>query len=207
MPDASVRVVNVVDLTVLFPRHGASRTGLSSEEFVRLFTADSDVVFAFHGYARALHQILHGRPSPGRFHVHGFWEQGTTTTPFDMVVLNEMSRYHLADARGASRSRASLPGAGALLDHCQEMLDRHHDYVREHLDDMPEIRDWTWTDQLIRRSASRGVLLESERLAQLREARRKQPQQREREHELRDAAEALVDHRVDAHREHRSPDR
>ncbi len=144
MPEASVRVVNVVDLTALFPRH-VHPHGLSSEEFVRLFTADSDVVFAFHGYARALHQILHGRPSPGRFHVHGFWEQGTTTTPFDMVVLNDLSRYHLA-THAVHRARGVMPGAGALLDHCQEMLTRHHDYVREHLEDMPEIRDWSWTE-------------------------------------------------------------
>ncbi len=77
--------------------------------------------------------------------MHGFQEQGTTTTPFDMVVLNEMSRYHLA-AHAVHRSRSPLAGAGALLDHCHDMLTRHHDYVREHLEDMPEIRDWAWTE-------------------------------------------------------------
>jgi xylulose-5-phosphate/fructose-6-phosphate phosphoketolase len=117
---------------------------LSPQDFVELFTADGDVTFAFHGYARAMHQILHGRSSPGRFHVHGFWEQGTTTTPFDMVVLNEMSRYHLA-ASAVQRSRSFAPGVPALLEHCQEMLARHHEYVREHLDDMPEVRDWVWS--------------------------------------------------------------
>ena len=106
-PDLKVRVVNVVDLTVLFPRK-VHPHGLSPQDFVELFTADGDVTFAFHGYARAMHQILHGRSSPGRFHVHGFWEQGTTTTPFDMVVLNEVSRYHLARSR-----RASHPGLRA----------------------------------------------------------------------------------------------
>ena len=69
--------------------------GFTDETFGRLFTPSTDVVFAFHGYPRAIHQLLHGRPQPGRFHVRGFTEQGTTTTPFDMVVLNRMSRYHL----------------------------------------------------------------------------------------------------------------
>jgi xylulose-5-phosphate/fructose-6-phosphate phosphoketolase len=142
-PDLKVRVVNVVDLTVLFPKKTHPH-GLEGDAFVRLFTADTDVVFAFHGYAREVHQILHGRPSPARFHVHGFQEQGTTTTPFDMVVLNEMSRYHLA-AQAVHRSRTLALGVPALLEHCQDMLRRHHAYVREHLDDMPEVRDWIWT--------------------------------------------------------------
>ncbi len=142
-PDLRVRVVNVVDLTVLFPKK-AHPHGFAGDEFVRLFTADTDVVFAFHGYAREVHEILHGRPSPGRFHVHGFQEQGSTTTPFDMVVLNEMSRYHLA-AQAVHRARSLVPGIPTLLEHCLEMLNRHHTYVREHLDDMPEVRNWVWT--------------------------------------------------------------
>ena len=68
---------------------------MSGDRFEALFGAGTEVVCAFHGYARALHQLLHGRPNPGRFHVHGYSEQGSTTTPFDMVVLNRMSRYHL----------------------------------------------------------------------------------------------------------------
>jgi len=144
VPDVSVRVVNVVDLTALFPPDMHPH-GQTSRDFVDLFTADTDVVFAFHGYARELHQILHGRPAAARFHVHGFREQGTTTTPFDMVVLNQMSRYHLAiDA--VHRARSVAPGTGALLDHCTAMLARHESYVREHFEDMPEVRDWTWTD-------------------------------------------------------------
>ena len=70
--------------------------GWTRPRFVDLFTADKPVVFAFHGYQRAIHEIIHGRLNPERFHVRGFNEQGTTTTPFDMVVLNGMSRYHLA---------------------------------------------------------------------------------------------------------------
>src|SRR5262249_51834263 len=85
-PELAVRVVNVIDLMSLFPREVPPH-GLSEEDFDRLFGAEVDVVMAFHGYARALHQLLHGRSRPSRFHVHGFLEQGTTTTPFDMVVL------------------------------------------------------------------------------------------------------------------------
>jgi xylulose-5-phosphate/fructose-6-phosphate phosphoketolase len=141
-PELRVRLVNVVDLMVLFPRE-AHPHGLEEDRFLELFGEDHDVVMAFHGYARALHQLLHGRPHPGRFHVRGFNEQGTTTTPFDMVVLNRMSRYHLA-IEALRRARRVPAGAAALEEHCEAMLARHHDYVREHLEDMPEVRDWTW---------------------------------------------------------------
>jgi xylulose-5-phosphate/fructose-6-phosphate phosphoketolase len=142
LPQLRVRVVNVVDLMVLFPPE-VHPHGLSEQDFVGLFGEDADVVMAFHGYARALHQLLHGRPHPGRFHVRGFTEQGTTTTPFDMVVLNRMSRYHLV-LEALSRARNVHDGAAALEEHCHEMLARHEAYIREHLEDMPEISDWTW---------------------------------------------------------------
>jgi xylulose-5-phosphate/fructose-6-phosphate phosphoketolase len=141
-PELRVRFVNVIDLMVLFPPE-AHPHGLPEDRFVELFGEDDDVVTAFHGYARALHQLLHGRPDPGRFHVRGFNEQGTTTTPFDMVVLNRMSRYHLA-LEALRRARRPPDGGPELAAHCREMLDRHHSYVREHLEDMPEVRDWTW---------------------------------------------------------------
>jgi xylulose-5-phosphate/fructose-6-phosphate phosphoketolase len=141
-PELRFRVVNVVDLMVLF-QSDLHPHGMASLEFVELFTADTDVVFAFHGYPRAMHQILHGRPSAPRFHVHGYQEHGTTTTPFDMVVLNEMSRYHLA-LEAVRRARRLVDGAPALVEHCQTMLRRHGEYIVEHFEDMPEIRDWTW---------------------------------------------------------------
>ena len=145
VPDLSVRVVNVVDLMALFPPDQHPH-GLSTRDFASIFTADTDVVFAFHGYPREVHQLLHGRPGPARFHVHGFNEQGTTTTPFDMVVMNEMSRYHLAlDAM--HRSRHTPAGVPALMEHCDNMLARHRAYIIEHLEDMPEVRDWTWANR------------------------------------------------------------
>ena len=95
VPDLRFRFVNVVDLMALLPEDDHPH-GYTDSQFDDLFTADRHVVFAFHGYPRAVHQLVHGRSNPGRFHVRGFSEQGTTTTPFDMVVLNRMSRFHLA---------------------------------------------------------------------------------------------------------------
>ncbi|TMB85903.1 MAG: phosphoketolase, partial [Chloroflexi bacterium] len=86
VPELKVRVVNVVDLMTLYPPD-VHPHGLDDATFIKLFTEDKPVVFAFHGYQRAIHQLIHGRPNAGRFHVRGFNEQGTTTTPFDMVVL------------------------------------------------------------------------------------------------------------------------
>ncbi|RAN76707.1 phosphoketolase [Bacillus sp. SRB_336] len=146
VPQLRVRVVNIMDLLVLPPRD-VHPHGLPDADFEALFTADRDVVVAWHGYARAFHQLLHGRTNPGRFHVRGYNEQGTTTTPFDMVVVNRMSRYHLA-LEALDRMHHAVDGADALRAHCQEMLARHHVYVREHLEDLPAIRDWTWTPPL-----------------------------------------------------------
>jgi xylulose-5-phosphate/fructose-6-phosphate phosphoketolase len=142
-PDLSVRVVNVIDLMVLFPRE-VHPHGLSESDFLHLFGAETEVVMAFHGYARALHQVLHGHPNPGRFHVRGFNEQGTTTTPFDMVVLNKMSRFHLA-AEALRRTPRRPDGAEELLELCDQKLSNHETYVRDHLEDLPEISDWTWS--------------------------------------------------------------
>lgn len=141
-PGLKVRVVNVIDLMNLFTPD-AHPHGMSAEAFEALFTRDTDVVFAFHGYPRAIHQLIHGRPNAGRFHVRGFVEEGTTTTPFDMVVVNEVSRYHLAMA-ALRRAKRPPENATALHDECQAMLWKHREYVVEHLEDMPEVRDWTY---------------------------------------------------------------
>ena len=84
------------------------------------------------------------RPEPGRFHVRGYEEEGTTTTPFDMVVLNHISRYHLC-IEALLRARRAPVGGETLVEHCEDMLRRHHAYVVEHLEDMPEVRDWRWS--------------------------------------------------------------
>ncbi|MGC5259288.1 phosphoketolase family protein [Gordonia sp. DT218] len=143
VPYLRVRVVNVMDLMSLLPQADHPH-GMSDDDFVDLFTRDGHVVFAFHGYPRAVHQLLHGQPDADRFHVRGFSEQGTTTTPFDMVVLNKMSRYHLV-LEALRRSRRVPERSEELVEFCHRQLARHHDHVREYFEDLPEIRDWTWS--------------------------------------------------------------
>jgi xylulose-5-phosphate/fructose-6-phosphate phosphoketolase len=142
IPDLKVRVVNVVDLMTLFPPDDHPH-GMSETAFVDLFTADKPVIFAFHGYQRAIHELVHGRVNAERFHVRGFNEQGTTTTPFDMVVLNGMSRYHLA-IEALKRSSRVRPQAAALITECHSLIQKAVAYSRDHLVDQPEITDWTW---------------------------------------------------------------
>jgi xylulose-5-phosphate/fructose-6-phosphate phosphoketolase len=142
VPDLKVRFVNVVDLMALLPENDHPH-GFSDSQFDALFTEDTDVVFAFHGYPRAVHQLVHGRSNPGRFHVRGFSEQGTTTTPFDMVVLNRMSRFHLVQET-LRRSSRRVDGWDRLQAICAQRLAEHPAYIREHLEDMPDIADWRW---------------------------------------------------------------
>jgi len=143
LPELQFRVVNVVDLMKLPPsdRHPH---GMSEVSFRELFTESSQVVFAFHGYPGGIHGLVHGRPQPERFHVRGYMEEGTTTTPFDMVVRNGISRYHLV-LEALRRSPRTPPGASDLAEYCNEMLVRHRSYIVEHFEDMPEIRDWVWS--------------------------------------------------------------
>jgi len=143
-PELRVRVVNVVDLMALFPP-SVHPHGLSDDDFAVLFTLDRPVVFAFHGYQRAIHEVMHGRPDTERLHVRGFMEQGTTTTPFQMVSLNGMSRYHLCAE--ALRRTTRLGGrAEALIAECRRCIDNAEAYAREQLEDPPEIAKWTWAD-------------------------------------------------------------
>jgi len=143
-PELRVRVVNVVDLMSLFAP-SIHPHGMSDERFVALFTRDKPVVFAFHGYQFAVHQLVHRRPDPSRFHVRGFNEQGTTTTPFDMVALNHMSRFHLA-ALAIRFSPLSARRAHDLTEELSKHLEQATAYTREHFEDLPQIRDWRWTD-------------------------------------------------------------
>ncbi len=140
LPGLTTRVVNVVDLMTLI-RPKDHPHGMDETFFAELFTTTKNVVFAFHGYPGAIHQLVHGRPDADRFRVRGFIEEGSTTTPFDMVVRNRMSRYHLVmDA--INNAEVTPPGASELKDWCQAQLERHETYIVEHLEDMPEVRDW-----------------------------------------------------------------
>jgi xylulose-5-phosphate/fructose-6-phosphate phosphoketolase len=141
LPQLRTRVVNVVDLMGLIrPRDHPH--GMSDTLFRELFTDAVDVVFAFHGFPGAVHQVLHGRPDADRFHVRGFIEHGTTTTPFDMTVRNKVSRYHLV-ADAIHNARRTPPGSTDLLTSCQAKLAEHDAYVVAHLEDMPDVNGWT----------------------------------------------------------------
>jgi xylulose-5-phosphate/fructose-6-phosphate phosphoketolase len=143
-PEIRVRVVNVLDLMTLYSP-SIHPHGMPDARFVELFTSDRPVVFAFHGYQFAVHQLMHRRPHPERFHVRGFNEQGTTTTPFDMVILNGMSRYHLAEL--AIRFSPLEPDRIAELSATlQGLIDDAVRYSHDHFEDAPEIRDWRWTE-------------------------------------------------------------
>jgi xylulose-5-phosphate/fructose-6-phosphate phosphoketolase len=143
VPNLRLRVVNVVDLMTLFPP-AVHPHGMDETRFVDLFTAERPVIFAFHGYQRAIHEIVHGRVNAQRFHVRGFNEQGTTTTPFNMVVLNEMSRYHLC-IEAIRRSPSLSQEADGYISELQRLIQHSESYARQHFEDPPEIRDWTWS--------------------------------------------------------------
>ena len=140
LPDLKIRFVNVVDLMTLY-RPKDHPHGMSVKQFADTFTEDVDVVFAFHGYPGAIHQLVHGRPDADRFRARGFREQGTTTTPFDMVVRNEVDRYHLV--MDILNNAGQVPAGGIeLYQWCTDQLLRHEEYIVENLEDMPEVRLW-----------------------------------------------------------------
>ncbi len=142
VPDLRVRVVNIVDLMALQPQTEHPH-GLTDRDFDALFTRDRPVIFAFHGYQGIIHQLTYRRANHGNFHVRGYKEEGTTTTPFDMVVLNNLDRYQLAfDAiRRVPRLSGQVAAAEARY---WTTMERHKLYVSEHGVDMPEVRDWRW---------------------------------------------------------------
>jgi xylulose-5-phosphate/fructose-6-phosphate phosphoketolase len=142
LPELRVRVVNVVDLMRL-QSEGEHPHGLSDHEFDALFTTDRPVIFAYHGYPWLIHRLAYRRTNHRNLHVRGYKEEGTTTTPFDMVMLNDMDRFHLViDVIDR------VPGLGPRAAHLrQRMVDerlRHRAHTREHGDDCPDVRDWTW---------------------------------------------------------------
>lgn len=141
-PDIRIRVVNVVDLMVLEPLSEHPH-GLPDTDFDELFTIDKPVIFAFHGYPAMIHKLTYRRRNHTNIHVRGYKEEGTTTTPFDMVVLNNLDRYQLAlDAiRRIPRYKNRVADETARY---WSTMERHKLYVAEHGEDMPEVRDWRW---------------------------------------------------------------
>ena len=142
LPALTIRVVNVVDLMKLQPTSEHPH-GLSDKDFDSLFTTDKPVIFAFHGYPWLIHRLTYRRTNHHNLHVRGYKEEGTITTPFDMAVLNDLDRFHLAQD-----VIDRLPQLGAkaayLKQELREKLIDHRQYIYCHGEDMPEVRDWLW---------------------------------------------------------------
>ncbi|VAW83502.1 Xylulose-5-phosphate phosphoketolase @ Fructose-6-phosphate phosphoketolase, partial [hydrothermal vent metagenome] len=142
LPDLKIRVINVVDLMTLQPRE-EHPNGLTDRDFDTLFTTDKPIVFAFHGYPWLIHRLTYRRNNHAGLHARGYKEEGTTTTPFDMTVLNELDRFHLVcDVIDRVDSLGSK--AAYLKQQMSDKLIEHQQYITEHGEDMPEIRHWSW---------------------------------------------------------------
>ena len=142
VPEMRIRVVNVVDLMRL-EAHEKHPHGLTDAQFDALFTTDRPVIFAFHGYPGLINRLTYRRANHVNFHVHGYQERGTTTTPFDMTVRNELDRFHLADD-AIARVAGIRERAAHVRQLLRDKLVEHHRYIVEHGEDLPEIRDWRW---------------------------------------------------------------
>ena len=143
VPDLKVRVINVVNLMTLQPREEHPH-GLSDYEFDTLFTTDKPIIFAYHGYPWLIHRLTYRRTNHKNLHVRGYKEEGTTTTPFDMLVLNDMDRYHLvADVIHRVPKLGYI--AAYTRQYIRDKLIEHKGYIRSYGQDMPEIREWKWT--------------------------------------------------------------
>ena len=142
LPNLKIRVVNVVDLMKLEPSTEHPH-GLSDLEFDELFTRDRPVIFAFHSYPSLIHRLTYSRINHGNIHVHGYKEEGTITTPFDMTVLNELDRFHLV-----MNAIDRLPQIGDrgiyLKQRLRDKLIEHKQYIARHGQDLPEIQNWKW---------------------------------------------------------------
>ncbi len=143
LPELKMRVVNVVDLMTLQPKSEHPH-GMSDEDFDALFTRDKPIIFAFHGYPLLIHRLTYRRTNHDNMHVRGYKEEGTTTTPFDMVVRNELDRFHLVND-----VIDRVPGLASRSAHAKQFIRdkllEHKAYIVQHGEDLPEIRNWKWT--------------------------------------------------------------
>jgi xylulose-5-phosphate/fructose-6-phosphate phosphoketolase len=141
-PELNVRVINVVDLMKLQSQREHPH-GLSDEEFDVLFTTNKPVIFAYHGYPTLIHRLTYNRTNHQNIHVHGYKEEGTITTPFDLVVMNDLDRFHLM--ANAVQRVPQLGGSAAYVKQAvSDKLAEHKRYIAHYGEDMPEIRNWQW---------------------------------------------------------------
>jgi xylulose-5-phosphate/fructose-6-phosphate phosphoketolase len=143
-PDLKVRVVNVVDLMKLQPASEHPH-GLSDKEFDTFFTPDKPIIFAYHGYPWLIHRLTYRRTNHHNLHVRGYKEEGTTTTPFDMVVRNDLDRFHLVQDVIDRVPKLGYLAAYAKQEIRDKLID-HKAYITQYGEDMPEVRDWKWPD-------------------------------------------------------------
>jgi xylulose-5-phosphate/fructose-6-phosphate phosphoketolase len=143
IPDLKIRVVNVVDLMTLQPCEEHPH-GLKERDFDDIFTTDKPIIFAYHGYPWLIHRLTYRRTNHKNLHVRGYKEEGTTTTPFDMVVMNDLDRFHLV-ADVVERVPRLRQRAVYVKQHVRDKLIAHKEYIRKYGEDMPEIRNWQWT--------------------------------------------------------------
>jgi xylulose-5-phosphate/fructose-6-phosphate phosphoketolase len=142
IPDLKIRVVNVVDLMTLQPPEEHPH-GLKNRDFDDIFTTDKPIIFAYHGYPWLIHRLTYRRTNHDNMHVRGYKEEGTTSTPFDMVVMNDLDRFHLV-ADVVDRVPRLRQRAAYVKKYVQERLIAHKEYIRTYGEDMPEIRNWKW---------------------------------------------------------------
>jgi xylulose-5-phosphate/fructose-6-phosphate phosphoketolase len=146
LPSLKIRVVNVVDLMTLQP-HDEHPHGCTDSEFDALFTLDKPVIFAYHGYPWLIHRLTYRRTNHDNLHVRGYKEEGTTTTPFDMVVRNDLDRFHLV-----MDVIDRVPGLRYRAAHVRQLMrdkrTEHREYITRRGEDLPEVRDWAWPERL-----------------------------------------------------------
>ena len=142
-PELRIRLVNIVDLMTL-SSPAEHPHGLNDHDFTELFTANRPVIFAYHGYPTLIHKLTYNRTNHDNFHVHGFNEEGTTTTPFDMVVLNKLDRFSLM-LNAAKRVPRLATKVSDIENIYWSAMQRHKLYISEHGEDMPEVKGWRWT--------------------------------------------------------------
>ena len=142
VPELKVRVINVVDLMTLQPKEEHPH-GLTDKDFDTLFTTDKPIIFAFHGYPYLIHRLTYRRSNHKNLHVRGYKEEGTTTTPFDMAVLNDLDRFHLVSDVIDWVAKLGYKAAH-LKQFVRDKFIEHKQYITRHGQDMPAIRDWTW---------------------------------------------------------------